>query len=260
MKSLSIYKICIKTAVSQAVAYRFNFFLSLLITFLGSLLLPLVAVLIYGAGASFPGWSFHEVLLIQSLFTVSQAMAKVCLGNVLWDTMIHVREGSFEVVLLKPMEPLAYMIATTFSPDSFGNLLCGLALFGYAAAHAQIVSAAAAIGAGLLLFIAGVAVMAGIQIIMAATSFKWVGNSRLPEIFGSVEAFGQYPIAIFPSAIRAVATFIVPVSLVGFFPAAALLGRAEPEAFWGAGLSLLFLGFGVWLYQHMIRRYKGAGG
>ena len=259
MKYLSIYKICIKTAVSQAVAYRFDFLLSLLITFVGSLLLPLVALLIYGAGASFPGWTFYEVLLIQSLFTVSQAMARVCLGNVLWDTMSHVREGSFEVVLLKPMEPLAYMIATTFSPDNFGNFLCGLVLFGYAAAHVHIVSAVA-IGAGLILFIAGVAVMAGMQLIMAATSFKWVGNSRLPEIFGSVEAFGQYPIAIFPAAIQAVATFIIPVSLVGFFPAAALLGRAEPEVFWAAGICLLFLGFGVWLYQHMIRLYKGVGG
>jgi len=173
--------------------------------------------------------------------------------------MNHVRNGSYEVVLLKPMDPLAYMVATTFSPRSLGNFLCGLVLFGYAAAHVRVASGPA-VFAGLLLFAAGVAVMAGIHLVMGALSFKWVGNSRLPEIFASVEAFGQYPIAVFPAAVRAVITFLIPVSLVGFFPAAALLGRAGPEAYGAAGVSLLFLWFGVWLYRHMIRLYKGAGG
>jgi len=65
MRFLSVYQTCVRTAVSQALAYRFDFFLSLAITFAGSLGLPLVALLIYGAGAGFPGWSFHEVLMIQ---------------------------------------------------------------------------------------------------------------------------------------------------------------------------------------------------
>ena len=259
MKFFSVYKTCVGVAVSQAAAYRFNFLLSLAITFAGSLGFPLIALLIYGAGAGFPGWDFHEVLLIQSLFTVSQAFARVCLGDMLWVTMHHVREGSFEVILLKPMNPLVYIISATFSPDSFGNLLCGLALFSYAAAHVQIASATAVL-ACVILLCAGIGVMAGTHLITAAASFKWVGNSRLREIVASAEAFGQYPIDIFPAAIRAVATFVVPVCLVGFYPAAALLGRAGPEAFGAAGVSLLFLTSGVLLYRHMIRLYQGAGG
>jgi ABC-2 type transport system permease protein len=111
-----------------------------------------------------------------------------------------------------------------------------------------------------VLFVAGVAVMAGIQLIMGALSFKWVGNSRLYEIFTSAETFGKYPISIFPPAVRAVITFIIPVGLVGFYPAAALLGRAGAEGFIAASFALLFFGFGVWLYAYMIRLYKGAGG
>jgi len=259
MKFFSAYKTCIKIAVDQAIAYRFDFIVSMIITFLGSLGLPLVALLIYGAGAGFPGWSFYEVLLIQSLFTVSQAFTRVCLGDMVWTTMFHVREGSFEVVLLKPMNPLAYIIATTFSPGCFGNLLCGFVLLTYALWHIQIASFSA-VFACLLLFIAGIAVMVSIYLIIAAASFKWVGNSRLPEIASSVEAFGQYPIEIFPVAIRAIASFIIPVCLIGFYPAAALLGRIGIEAFGSAGVALLFLAFGVCLYRKMIRMYQGAGG
>ena len=246
-------------ACVRAVAYRFDFFLSLAITFAGSLGFPLVALLIYNNGAVFPGWSFHEVLLIQSIFTLSQALAHCCLGNVLWETMNHVRNGSYEVVLLKPADPLTYIMTTTFSPDSFGNLLCGAALFGYAVTRVEIASAGA-VFAGFILFLAGVAAMAGIQFIMAAMSFKWVGNSRLHEIFSSVEAFGQYPMTIFPAVVRAVITFIIPVGLIGFYPAAALLGQAGSEVFAAAGYAVLFLGFGVVVYKFMIRSYQGAGG
>jgi len=200
MRFFAIYKICVKTSVSRAIAYRADFFLSLFVTFAGNLGLPLVALLIYSAGAQFPGWSFPEVLLIQSLYTLSQALVMVCLGDMLWVTMFHVREGSFETVLLKPMNPLTYLVSTTFSTDAFGKLLCALALLCYALFQVQVASLTAVL-AGLLLFIGGVAVQAGSKLILAAVSFKWVGNSRLPEIFDSVESFGQYPITIFPKAI-----------------------------------------------------------
>ena len=259
MKFFTIYKICIKTAISQAIAYRFDFFLSLVITFTGNLALPLVALLIYGAGSGFPGWSFYEVLLIQSLFSVSQSVTRICLGDVLWLTMHHVRQGSFETILLKPMDSLTYIISTTFSPNNFGQLLCGITLFSYAITQTGTASFIYIL-AGLLFFIAGVAVMSGIQLIMAAASFKWVGNSRLPEMFHSIEAFGQYPINIFPTIIKSFITFVIPVGLVGFFPAAALLGKTEAVTFIAVLPSLVFFMFGVWLYRQMIRSYKGAGG
>ena len=259
MRILTVFVTCVKISWARALVYRFDFLLSLAITFAGSLGFPLVALLIYGSGAAFPGWSFHEVLLIQSLFTLSQALVGCVIGGVLWETMDHVRSGTYEVVLLKPMDPLAYMASTTFSPNGFGHFLCGFALLVYAIAHVRAPSAGA-VAACLLLFIAGAAVLAGVQFVMAALSFKWVGNSRLHEIFSSVESFGQYPIAIFPQAVRAIVTFAIPVGLVGFYPAAALLGRAGTEGFVAAGNALLFCAFGLWLYKMMIRAYKGAGG
>ena len=259
MRFFSIYKICIKTAITQAIAYRFDFFMSLSITFIGNLALPLVALLIYGAGSGFPGWSFYEVLLIQSLFSISQSITRMCLGDTLWTTMHHVRQGSFETVLLKPMDTLSFLISTTFSTYNFGQFLCGLVLFAIAIFNTGVYSFYYFI-AFLILFSAGIAVMAGIELIMAAASFKWVGNSRLPEMFQSITTFGIYPINIFPDIIKSIITFIIPVGLIGFFPATALLGNLEPSVFFAVLPCLFILFFGIWLYRFMIRQYKGAGG
>jgi ABC-2 type transport system permease protein len=219
---------------------------------------PLVTVLIYRAGANFPGWNFFEVLLMQSIYTLSLGLASIMFSNVLWATMQHIREGSFEVVLLKPLNPLFFLVATNFDPGSAGLIIGGGVLFGISVYFTDV--SFAAVPQFLFLFASGFAVMAGMQMIMAATSFKWVGNSRIPEIFDSVMTFGKYPVTIFPQAVKSIATFIIPVSMIGFYPASALLGRLETSALFAAIPCVLFMLLGIWLYQYMVKLYEGVGG
>ncbi|MCL2184727.1 MAG: ABC-2 family transporter protein [Treponema sp.] len=261
---LTIYIECIKTAMARALTYRLNFVLSLLITIGYNALFPLVSILIYRSGASFPGWNFYEVLLMQSIFILSQGFASIMFNNVLWTTMYHIREGSFEIVLLKPLNPLFYLIASNFDPESVGLIIGGIVLFVFSLMQTEIANfvctSAAAIPQFLLLFTAGFAVMAGINLIMAATSFKWVGNSRIPEIFDTVLTFGKYPINIFPAAIKGIVTYIIPVGMIGFYPASALLCRLEPTVLFAVIPCMLFMFLGIWLYQFMVRLYEGVGG
>jgi ABC-2 type transport system permease protein len=258
-KILHIYKTCVAIAMSRALTYRLNFVLSMLISLCFNLFFPLVTILIYNSGASFLGWNFYEVLLIQSIFTLSLGLACVLFSNVLWATMQYIREGSFEIVLLRPLNPLFFLIASNFDTGSFGLLIGGGAMFGFAAAHTGVASLAA-FAQFLLLFAAGFAVMAGFQLIMAATSFKWVGNSRLPDILDSVISFGKYPISIFPQMIKTITSFIIPVGMIGFFPASALLGRLEPVVLVSVVPCILFMFFGIWLYHFMVKLYEGVGG
>ena len=256
---LSIYKTCVITAIARALTYRLNFVLSMLITLGFNALFPLATILIYRAGASFPGWNFYEALLIQSVFTLSNGIASIMFNGVMWRTLQHIREGSFEVVLLRPLNPLFFLIASNFDPEIAGLVIGGGALFAFSLAHTGIVSFAA-IAQFLLLFAGGFAVMAGMQMIMAATSFKWVGNSRISEIFDSIMNFGKYPVTIFPRMIKSIVTFVIPVGMIGFYPASALLGRLETSALFAVVPCVLFMFFGIWLYQYMVKLYEGVGG
>jgi len=256
---LAIYIECIKTAMARALTYRLNFILSLLITIGYNALFPLVSILIYRSGASFPGWNFYEVLLMQSIFILSQGFASIMFNNVLWTTMFHIREGSFEIVLLKPLNPLFFLIASNFDPESVGLIIGGIVLFVFSLMQTEVTSLTAILQF-LLLFSAGFAVMAGMNMIMAATSFKWVGNSRIPEIFDTILSFGKYPISIFPVIIKGFASYIIPVGMIGFYPASALLGRIEPSVLFAIIPCMLFMFLGIWLYQYMVRLYEGVGG
>lgn len=258
-KHLRIYKECLKVSAATAMTYRFNFLLDNLIMLVSNILFPLVTILIYGSGGQFPNWSLYEVLLIQSIFTISTGFANILFGGVLWATMRHVIDGSLEIVLIKPVDTLFFLVATTVDLGSAGLVLGGVVMFSVAVANIGAISAWMVLQA-LLLFLAGMLVMMGISLIMAATSFKWVANSRIPEIFDSIRYFGRYPQDIFHKAIQGFTSFIMPVAMVGFFPAAALLGRSDARALIAVIPCVLFAAAGIILYKYMVHLYEGVGG
>lgn len=258
-KFFQIYKECIKVSFATASTYRVNFFLSNLITLVSNILFPLVTILIYSSGSSFHDWSLYEVLLIQSIFTISSGISSMLFDGLLWATMRHVLDGSLEIVLIKPVDCLFYLIASTFGLESLGLLLGGVVMFIVSIIHLGSFTLIMRLQC-ILLFISGILVMMGISLIMAATSFKWVGNSRIPEIFNSIKSFGKYPQSIFQKAISGFTTFIMPVAMVGYFPAAVLLGRGEVYMFAAIVPCALFAMAGIGLYKHMIHLYEGVGG
>lgn len=259
MKYIRVYFVCVRTAFAQAAAYRADFILGSFITLLSNILFPLVTILIYANGAEFPGWNMWEVLLIQSIYSMACGISSMVLGSVVWVTMDHIRGGSFETVLLKPISPLFFIMASNFDVQSMGLFLGGLIMTCIAAAHTGIAGLGAVI-CFLLLFLAGLMVLCGMNLLMAAISFKWVGNSRIPEIFDSISSFGKYPLTIFPKTVQIISALVIPVAVIGFFPASALLGRLEWTAFLSLIPCVLFLNFGIWIYNKMIRLYEGVGG
>lgn len=258
-KYLIIYKESIRIAFASATTYRANFILESIITLLSNILFPLVTLLIYGAGAKFKGWTLYEVLLIQSIFTMSTGIASMFFDGIVWNTMGHVVDGTLEIVLIKPVNCLFFLLASTFNINSIGVVTGGGIVFAIALAHITTPSIIMW-SQCIVMFLVGILVMLGIELMMAATSFKWVANSRIPEMYDSVSKFGNYPQSIFPKWIVAFTSFIMPVSMIGFFPACALLGRTDWWMFLAIIPCIIFMTAGIKLYHHMIKLYEGVGG
>jgi ABC-2 type transport system permease protein len=218
-----------------------------------------VAILIYRSGAGFPGWAFHEVLLIQAIFTISSGVAGTFFRGVFWQTNFNIREGTFEVALLKPLGTLPWLLVSSIQLENSGMIAGGAVMAGIALSRAGAPSPGGVL-ACLALFSGGVCVMLGITLVMAGAAFKWVGNSRMPEIFDSVLDFAKYPQSVFPSGVRIAAALVLPVAMIGFFPASALLGRAEPFHFIALAPCVLFAGAGIAFFNAMVRHYEGVGG
>uniref|UniRef100_UPI004057B882 ABC transporter permease n=1 Tax=Acetatifactor sp. TaxID=1872090 RepID=UPI004057B882 len=258
-KYFRIYKETIKNCIAQTATYRANFILGTVVTILSNIVFPLITLLIYQSGASFEGWTMYEVLLIQSIFSISNGISGMMFSGIVWNTMHHVADGTLEIILIKPVNCLFYLLATSFSISDFGMVLGGVVILGISIVHIGSVTLANVLLC-LVLFLFGLSVMLGVILLMAATSFKWVSNSRIPEMYESVANLGNYPQNIFPKWIIGLTSFVMPVAMVGFFPASALLNRMEPWMFFTVLPCILFLAIGIGIYQYMVRLYEGVGG
>jgi ABC-2 type transport system permease protein len=256
---LSVLAHYIRISFASAAAYRADFFLALLVNTINILTAPLLTILIYANGAEIPGWSLAEAMLIQSVFMLCTGLCGPFFNNVVWVTMEHIREGTYDLLMLKPRSTVFITVAASFSLEHVGALVGGAVVFAYTMAKLPAPTLSATLQF-VFLFAMGICMYLGSMLLMAAVSFRWIGNSRIPSIFSSISMFGRYPDSIFSRAVRVAIAWAMPVAMLGYFPAAAILGRATWAMFASALACAAFLALGWGVFRRMIYLYQSAGG
>jgi ABC-2 type transport system permease protein len=257
--NLRIYLAGVKTALASRMAYRGDFLMSMLIMLLVEMAAPLITFLIYENGATFPGWNMYEALLIQGVFLLGKGIAYPFFFGIVWNTIERVREGTFDLLLIKPKSVLFMAIVTAFDSEDLGKLIGGVTLFTLSLKRLP------APGWGewlqfFLLFAVTLMVLFGYGLIMAGLGIVWIGNFRVYDIFSSITNFGLYPTAIFSKPLQTIITLIIPIAILGSVPATVLLGRPSAGTLGAVGVGLLFLLFSLVFWQWMLKKYTSVGG
>ncbi|HEY8463766.1 MAG TPA: ABC-2 family transporter protein [Bacillota bacterium] len=233
--------------------------MSMIIMLLVEMGAPLITFLVYHNGASFPGWTMYEALLIQGVFLLAKGIAFPFFFGIVWNTIQRVQDGTFDLLLIKPKSTLFLAIVTGLDSEDLGKLWGGIALFSLS------VSRIPTPGFGeclqfLALFVVSLVTLFGFALILAGLGIVWIGNFRVYDIFESLVNFGRYPTAIFSRTLQTVITIIIPIAILGSVPAGALLGRPSAGTLGAVTVSIVFLLFSLWFWHWMLSRYTSAGG
>ena len=256
---LRLYSTGMRIGLAQDLAYRGNFLIRFFVMFLSDLLFPMVALLVYRSGAAFHGWTLEEVLLIQGIFMMAKGFAYLFCFGLVWYIGGMVREDLFALLLFKPCSVIHLAAATSFSLENSGSLLGGIGIFIYAVSKIP-TPGPWEWAAFFLLFLLALSVLFSFSLFMSGTLFKWVGNSRIYEIFNTITQFGLFPKTIYSRAFQNLLTYFIPVAMIAFFPAAVLKGEKPEGLFLTAGVCLVFL-FAARMFWHaMLKSYSSAGG
>jgi ABC-2 type transport system permease protein len=228
-------------------------------------LVDLVAiVVIFQNVPALDGWALEEVALLYAVATISFAFTDMAIGHLdLFPQMI--RDGTFDLVLVRPLPSLLQIAASDFSLRRVGKILQGAGVLVYALLHVDIdwtlpraLLLPAAIASGAVLY-------AAIWIALATIAFWIVDAIEFVNAFTYGGSFlSQYPVSIFGRWLRGLVLFVLPLAFVAYFPARALLGKEGigPDALGyvspaiAAGAAVV--AYGVW--EGAVRRYRSAGG
>ena len=256
---LRLFAVQLRISVASAMAYRANFVLEgvMSLAMMALMLLPLVVV--YDGRTTVAGWDAPSALIVIAYFMAVRAVLEGLITPSLADLVEKIRTGSFDYVLLKPIDAQAMVSASRYEPWRVFDLGAAIAIIIYAFVQRGAPPALADLALGIVLFVTGVMAAYALWIVCAAASF-WVGRlDNLMYLLGAITDAARWPVAVFPAAWRFVFTFVIPVAVMTTFPAQGLLGElaAGPAlATIGGSIALLVISRLVW--RTAIRSYTSA--
>lgn len=137
IRHLRLLRILWSASIAAEMEYRANFVMAC-ITSLFTLLSALLTLsLLYQHGYEMGGWSWPAALLVVAIYTVLDGLQQSFMAPNRTRVTEHVRNGTLDFVLLKPIDTQFWLSLRTFSPWGLPNVVMGLALIGYAGSRLE---------------------------------------------------------------------------------------------------------------------------
>ncbi|HEX6756274.1 MAG TPA: ABC-2 family transporter protein [Mycobacteriales bacterium] len=264
--SARVYGTLLRAALAGQTAYRASFALELLGAGLVIAIEFVEVLAVFTQVPRVSGFSFAEVVLIFGLGAVAFALADLVVGSV-DGVSRHVREGSFEVFMLRPLSPLGQLAVGEVQLRRLGRLVVAAAALVLALARVEVGWTPARVGLLLVAPLSGAVLFGAFFVASGALSFWLVDGSEV----GNALTYGsgyvsQWPVAVLGPVLGRFFTFVVPTAFISYLPVVAILGRDEPLGLpswlpWATPLATAWavLAAGL-LWRAAVRHYTGAGG
>jgi len=256
---LRLLAIQLRISIASAIAYRANFLLEGAMSLLWTAITLLPLIVVFEGRDQVAGWDAPSALIVISYFMAVRAVLEGLISPSLVDLVEKIRSGSFDYVLLKPVDAQAMISASRYEPWKVFELAGALAVAIYAFVQRGAPPAPADLALGIVLFGTGLVATYALWILCAAASFWVVRLDNLMYLLGAIFDTARWPVQVFPAAWRFVFTFVIPIAVMTTYPAMALLGKLDLQhslATVGGALVLLVISRLVW--RTAIRNYTSA--
>jgi len=255
----ALVKLFIESSLMANLEYRVNFIGAMLMSGLDALWSIGGALLFYSHSDTLGGWTFHQTLIVIGLFFFATAFVDTVLQPNVADIAEHIRSGSMDFVLTKPLNSQFHATLRRFRFDRLSGFVVGAILIVYALAQLRVAPTL-----GQVVLFAGVCLCAAALLyaamtIVAAVAFWVVEIANINElVFGLLE-ITRYPAQAFPAPVRGLIMFVVPIAFITTVPAEVLLGTLTPAvAAYGCACAVALTLASRWVWRAAVRQYSSA--
>lgn len=209
-------------------------------------------------------WGKYEVLFLYALDMLSYSIAATFFMGPFGKLPKLIQRGELDQILLRPVNPMVYLVCTKVSAGYTSNYVIGIAMIAVCVRKLEI-----PFGAGNFLWLC--VVLLGASLIQAAAfiatavpAFWILKSDGLQEIFyKNLEDFIAYPLSIYNRGIQILLTFVLPYGFINFYPSQHFLGKQElfhPVFKYltpAVGLAMFWAAYRFW--EKGLNAYEGTG-
>ncbi|MEU6190963.1 ABC-2 family transporter protein [Nocardia sp. NPDC047038] len=260
------YVAVLRSRIRAQRSYRLSFASELLSAFLVGLVELAEVWLIFRTARVLGGLDLDGALLLFGLSNTSFALSQVLFGHL--DTLpVLIRMGQLDAYHLRPQPLLLQLITSDISLRRFARASVSIVALVTGAARNDIAWSSTTAALLALTLVGGIALFGGVFVCAAGLQFYLIDGSELTNSFTYGGSFAAtQPASVFPTPMRLLFGFAIPVSFTAYLPTLALLGLPGPPLLpaWLAWLTpvaalwVWLLALGLW--RSGTRHYQGGGG
>ena len=265
LRALDLYRRLIRVQIQSQIVYRASFTFDLLAVGLSHFAefgsLALVLQRFEGVG----GWALIEVAFLYGMVSTAFGVMDLFFGG--FDPGGFgqlVRRGSFDQLLLRPINITLQVLGSQFWLRRLGRITQGAVILGIALVHIRwTVSKALYLP---VVFISIVLFFGGLFIIGATVTFWTIESIEVVNIltYGGSEMM-SYPMHIYSQGLRRFFTYIVPAIFLSYYPVLYFLDKPDPLGMPSyamflspaVGVGMMVVALAFWRFG--IRHYASTG-
>jgi len=261
-----VWRRLVGAQIRSQLQYRLSFALDAFGSFWISFIDFIVILVIFRNVPRLAEWSVHQVAFLYALSSITFAVTDMLIGQ-LDQFPQKIRDGTFDIVLVRPRGTLFQVIASDFALRRIARVLQGAIVLVYALSTLSVQWTVLRVVVLLVSLPSAVVIFSSIWVVGACIAFWTTDGGEFTNAFTyGGTSMAQYPFDIYSTWLRRLLGFVIPLAFVCYFPALYALGKADPLGLPRflefcspavAAASAIVAGL-AWRFA--VRHYRSAGG
>jgi ABC-2 type transport system permease protein len=259
MYALKVLSTFLKVNLQIALAYRTDTVVNILVNlmWLGWELLGLS--IIFANTETLGGWGPGQLIALLGVFRLVNALMAAVIWPATEKFNTSVRDGSLDYTLLQPTDSLYLITIARIVVWRAWDLILGVVLIIIGVRMSGNEIGLAGLPAFILLIGVGMVVIYSLWVVMIALTFWFVKFDNNVTILQALLDAGRYPATVYPSWLRMIVTFLVPVAVATTVPLQGLRGDLNGwQVLLFVGVGAAALAFARLVWKAGVRKYSGA--
>jgi len=256
---LNTLRIFWSASISAEMEYRANFVMAALSSLMSLGGTVIMLYLFYRTGYEMGGWPWRDALAVVGVFTFLEGMQSTFMTPNRTRVTEHVREGTLDFVLIKPINSQFWLSVRTISLWGIPNIFLGLAIVGYGLITRETPPTAGGIFFGTAALLLGVLMLYSLGYLLSTISIWYIKLYNITMAMQALVETGRYPITAYPAAYQTFFTFVLPVAFMTTVPAQLMTARGGTGWLLGAVVvAALLLTLSIAFWRFALRYYTSA--
>ncbi len=246
------------SSLAREMEFRANFFAKMLQNATWVLFFVLMILVIYRNTNSVAGWSRPDAFLLAGTTLFIGALFDALFFH-LMEIPSHVRMGTMDFIVTKPIDSQFWISSRKFNFDRLGTIGAGILLIGYAMVTRGQAMSFLQVSSYLLLLGCSLALYYSFNLVLMTTGIWFVRVDNLWVLGETVLSLARNPLEIFGSFLQRMFIYIAPIGFIAWIPCVQIVHGFQPlylflGVVWAAAGLIFARGFWRWA----MRSYSSA--